>query len=101
MQVINIIQGFVSGLTPEPRLPVSEWADTHRILDRKAAAEPGPYRTSRTPYWYEPMNMLSVGNIIRKVIIMKGAQVGATEIGLNFIGYVIDIALVKFDHLLW
>jgi phage terminase large subunit GpA-like protein len=88
----EIIAGFLLGLQPEPRLPVSEWADTHRILDRKAAAEPGPYRTSRTPYWKEPMDMLSVGNIVRKVVIMKGAQVGATEIGLNFIGYVIDIA---------
>ncbi|UAY56256.1 phage terminase large subunit family protein [Arachidicoccus terrestris] len=62
------------------------------MLDSKSASEPGPYRSSRTPYWIEPMNNLSVTNIVRKVIIMKGAQVGATEIGLNFIGYVIDVA---------
>lgn len=62
------------------------------MLDSKAAAEPGPYRSERTPYWIEPMDMLSVTTIIRKVVLMKGAQVGATEIGLNFMGYVIDIA---------
>lgn len=86
------IEGFIDGLRPEPRLTVTEWADAHRKLDSKAAAEPGDYRSSRTPYWVEPMNMLSVTSLIRKVVIMKGAQVGATEIGLNFMGYVIDVA---------
>lgn len=88
----DLITGFIEGLRPEPRLLVSEWADAYRILDSKAAAEPGPYRCARTPYWIQPMNDLSVTNIVRKVVIMKGAQVGATEIGLNFIGYVIDVA---------
>lgn len=71
------IVGFIAGLKPEPRLTVSEWADTHRMLDSKAAAEPGPYRTNRTPYLKEPMDMLSTTSIVRKVIFMKAAQVGA------------------------
>ena len=28
----------------------SEWADQHRMLSSKASAEPGRWRTSRTPY---------------------------------------------------
>ncbi|MBZ0227049.1 MAG: phage terminase large subunit family protein, partial [Bauldia sp.] len=38
------------GLTPDPTLTVSEWADRHRILSPRASAEPGRYRTDRTPY---------------------------------------------------
>lgn len=89
---LEIIKGFVDGLRPEPRLTVSEWADKHRKLDSKAAAEPGDYRTSRTPYLREPMDMLSAINPVRKVIFMKAAQVGATECGNNWIGYIIDNA---------
>ena len=87
-----LIQGFLDGLRPEPRLTVSEWADLHRILDSKAAAEPGPYRTSRTPYLKEPMDMLSAICPVRTVVFMKAAQVGATELGNNWIGYIIDNA---------
>ncbi len=38
------------GLMPDPLLSVSEWADRHRMLSSKASAEPGRWRTSRTPY---------------------------------------------------
>lgn len=88
----DAIRGFIDGLRPEQRMTVTEWADTHRWLDSKAAAEPGRYSSSRTPYWIEPMNLLSVTTIFRKLVIMKAAQVGATEILLNFIGYLIDMA---------
>lgn len=88
----DLIVGFIDGLRPEPRLTVSEWADRYRRLDSKASAEPGPYKTDRTPYWKEPMDRLSIMDIARKVVIMKGAQIGATEIGNNWVGYIIDIA---------
>jgi phage terminase large subunit GpA-like protein len=37
-------------LRPPPQLTVSEWAERHRMLGSRASAEPGPWRTSRTPY---------------------------------------------------
>lgn len=74
------------GLTPEPQMTVSEWADKNRILPG-ANAEPGPWRTSRVPYLGEIMDCLSVSNPIERVVFMKGAQTGGTEAGLNAIGY--------------
>ncbi|WP_153799063.1 phage terminase large subunit family protein [Foetidibacter luteolus] len=91
-----LIQGFIDGLRPEPRLTVTEWANAHRVLDSKAAAEPGPYKSSRTPYLEEIMDKLSVTDITRKIVVMKGAQIGFSEVGFNFLGYVIDVAPASF-----
>lgn len=77
-----------AGLAPEPQLTVSAWADRHRVLPR-ASAEPGPWRTSRVPYLAEVMDSLSPSSPWERVVFMKGAQVGATEAGLNWVGYVI------------
>lgn len=87
-----LINGFRDGLRPEPRLTVSEWADRNRYLDSKSSAEPGLYRTNRTPYVREIADNLSVTSIVRYIVVMKGAQVGLTELGNNWIGYIIDCA---------
>jgi phage terminase large subunit GpA-like protein len=46
----EIERAWREGLTPDPLLTVSEWSDRHRMLSSKASAEPGRWRTSRTPY---------------------------------------------------
>ena len=84
------LAGFFAGLKPDPRLTVSEWADQTRILPAKASKESGRWRTSRTPYLKEIMDALSPSSPIEKVVFMKGAQVGGTECGNNWLGYVID-----------
>ncbi len=76
------------GLRPEPQVTVSEWADRFRRLP-STSAEPGRWRTDRTPYLREIMDALSVASPVERVVIMKGAQTGGTEAGLNFLGYVI------------
>ena len=84
--------GFLEGLRPEEPLTVSEWADKYRKLSSKASAEPGPWRTSRTPYLREPMDCLSSENPVQRVVMMFAAQTGKTEAGSNWLGYVIDHA---------
>ena len=75
-----IERAWREGLTPDPLLTVSEWADKHRVLSSKAASEPGRWRTSRTPYLREIMDCLSPMSPIERVVFMKGAQVGGTEL---------------------
>jgi phage terminase large subunit GpA-like protein len=84
--------GFLDGLRPETPLTVSEWADLHRRLSSKASAEPGPWRTDRTPYLREPMDCLSSESPVQRVVMMFAAQTGKTEAGSNWLGYVIDHA---------
>ena len=71
---------------------MSEWSDRYRKLSSKASAEPGPWRTSRTPYLREPMDCLSSSSPIQRVVMMFAAQTGKTEAGSNWLGYVIDHA---------
>ena len=88
----DIVRAWRDGLTPDPRLSVSEWADRHRVLAARASAEPGRYRTARTPYMRAIMDALSPTDPARRVVFMKAAQVGATEAGNNWIGFVVHQA---------
>lgn len=88
----EILRTWGAGLTPDPDLTVSEWADRHRMLSGRASAEPGRYRTGRTPYMREIMDRLSPGDPTQRIVFMKAAQVGATEAGNNWIGFAIHQA---------
>jgi len=88
----DLVRRWREGLAPDPALTVSAWADRHRVLSPRGANEAGPWRTSRTPYLREIMDALSPSHPAQRVIVMKGAQVGATEAGNNWIGYVIHHA---------
>jgi phage terminase large subunit GpA-like protein len=88
----EIERAWREGLTPDPLLTVSAWADRYRMLSTKESAEPGCWRTARTPYLREIMDCLSPTSPIERVVFMKGAQVGGTELGLNWVGYAIHHA---------
>lgn len=81
---------FAEGLKPDPILTVSQWADKHRYLSQVSAAEPGRWRTARTPYLKEIMDNLSSTSPIQEIVYQKGTQVGGTECGNNWTGYIID-----------
>lgn len=76
---------FFRGLKPDPMLSVSGWADTRRILPTSSSAEPGRWRTSRTPYLREIMDELSPQSPTEQVKVIKGTQLGFTEVANNLI----------------
>ena len=71
---------------------MSEWADRYRVLASDTSAESGKWKTSRTPYLKEIMDCLSSNTTPKRVVFMKGAQIGGTEAGLNWVGYIIHHA---------
>ena len=84
-------KGFLEGIIPPPPMTVSAWSNSHRRLSSKGSSEPGPWRTSRVPYTKEVMDCLSVTNTdVERVVVMFGAQLGKTEMGINFLLYTID-----------
>lgn len=87
-----LIAGFFGSFRPPSRRTVTEWADAERWLPSKGSAAPGKYRSDRTPYMREPMDCLSVMSPVEEVAMMAGAQLGKSESGNNWVGYVIDEA---------
>ncbi len=85
----DLLRAWAEGVTPDADLTVSQWADKYRMLASRASAEPGRYRTRRTPYMREIMDALSPNHAAQRIVFMKAAQVGATEAGNNLIGFVI------------
>ena len=67
-------------------LPVDQWADKYRVLPRESASEHGPWRTDRTPYLREPMQVLSDSHPCKRVVLVFGTQTGKTECGNNWVG---------------
>ncbi|HKJ73947.1 MAG TPA: phage terminase large subunit family protein [Alphaproteobacteria bacterium] len=58
------------------------------MLSAESSAEPGPWRTERTPYLKEIMEVLSLDHPVTTVDLQKGSQLGGTEVGNNLAGYV-------------
>ncbi len=88
--LLSPIEGLLAGILPESLVTVNEWADEKRILPPESAV-PGPFQSSKTPYIKEIAEKLSASNPAQKIIWMKSAQVGATELGNNWLGYTIDV----------
>jgi phage terminase large subunit GpA-like protein len=84
---------YMRGLRPDPELWIDEWADQYMRIPRESgAAEPGPYRTERTPYAREPMRCLSPAHPCKRVVTMVASQLMKTQIALNWIGGCIHMA---------
>lgn len=75
---------------PPEQLTVSEWSDKYRWLSAENSAEPGRWKTSRTPYLKEIMDAFTDPKI-HHIVVVASSQVGKTEMELNMMGYAIDI----------
>ncbi|MBV7554236.1 phage terminase large subunit family protein [Pseudomonas sp. PDM28] len=86
-------EAYFRGLRPEPDVWIDQWADEFMRIPRDAgAAEPGQYRTARTPYAREPMRCLSPAHPCKRVVTMVASQLMKTQIALNWIGGLIHMA---------
>lgn len=85
----TLISGVMQGMMPPDELTVTEWAEKNRRLSTESSAEPGPWRTTRTPYLREPMNAFTDPKL-RHIVMVAASQVGKSEFLNNAIGYSID-----------
>jgi len=84
-------EAFLKGLEPDPLLTISEWADRYRFLPKESSAEPGKWRTDRFPFLKEIMDALSPQDPTHEVKLIKGTQIGGTEVGNNFLMAYMDL----------
>lgn len=76
-------------LRPPEDMTVSQWADSHRIMDELSSNMPGPWHTETTPYLRGIMDEFN-NYETERIIFVKPTQVGGTESIQNMIGYVVD-----------
>ncbi len=81
-QASDLLAKIAKLWNPPPRLTVSEWADTYRVLP-EGSAEPGKWRTDRAPYQREIMDALFEEGV-HVVAVMASSQVGKSDGLLNF-----------------
>jgi len=85
----DLIKGWSSAAVPPADLTVSEWSDEKRRLPKTSAAKGGRWQTARTPYLRGIMDAEHEPGV-KKIAIMKGAQIGGSEAIHNIIAYHID-----------
>jgi len=78
---------FARYLQPRQPLTVDAWADRYRVLAGETSAEPGPWRTARTPYLRQILRDLSDDSPFEEVVLQFGTQLGKSEAGLCWLGY--------------
>lgn len=91
-QVNNLnraIARSLAGFSPPDNTTVTEWAEKKRRLSAEASAEPGPWRTKRTPYLKEIMDAFTDPKV-KHIVFASASQVGKSEVLNNCIGYIID-----------
>ena len=89
LRLNKAIAKAVAGMQPPEDLTVTGWAEAHRRLSSESAAEPGPWRTERTPYLREIMDSFTDPKVSH-IVVWAASQVGKSEFMNNAIGYIID-----------
>lgn len=84
----RVIAKALAGMMPPDDITVTEWAEKDRRLSTESSAEPGPWRTERTPYLREVMDSFTDPKV-RHIVMVAASQVGKTEAELNMMGYII------------
>ena len=85
----DLLQTILRAISPDPVLSISEWADKFRILGDDMA-EPGKWRTARTPYLKKFMDDMSPNSSVSKIVVQKASQLGFTEALLNALLYYVQ-----------
>jgi phage terminase large subunit GpA-like protein len=85
-----VAAALARGLKPKRRRSVSQWADEERYVARESGSPlPGKWSNDYVPEMVEVMDCLNPRHPAREVSLKKSAQVGASEAGLNMLGFVI------------
>ena len=85
----KVLAKVLSGLVPPDDLTVTQWAEKKRRLSTESSAEPGPWKTRRTPYLRDVMDCFTDPKM-KRIIMVAASQVGKSEFEMNVIGYIID-----------
>lgn len=85
-----VFTALAASMRPAPKLSVSEWAEQHRVVSAESGSRyPGKWRNDRAPHLVDVMDALGPSDPCEDVVLVASAQVGKSECGVNFFGYVV------------
>jgi len=85
-EIIDCAQIFLSDIKP------SDWNEKHRVLTSDVSPFPGKFSYDRTPYFREIVDCFGEDHAAKIVVLMKGAQLGASTCFLEAaIGWIIGV----------
>lgn len=86
-----VFAALAAAIRPPRRMSPSEWAAARRIIsDESGARHSGPWQHRRAPHLVEIMDALGPDDAAEDVVVVKSAQIGGSEVGINFFGYVVE-----------
>lgn len=88
-----VLEALARAFRPPTRMKVSEWAEQRRKISAESgAAKPGQWSNAEAPYLVDVMDALGPDDPAEDVVFLKSAQVGGSEVGVNFFGFVVEMA---------
>jgi phage terminase large subunit GpA-like protein len=87
---VRPMEVLASAFAPRERLTVPQWADKYRVLGGKDGLRTGRWKSAAVPYMVEIADRMGDSRF-PGVVVMKPAQVGFTELLINFIGWSCDV----------
>lgn len=85
----TIFAAAAAAAMPPPAMSVAEWAQAKRYV--ATSSQPGDWAHENAPYLVEPMERLTPSDPARRITCLFAAQMGKTEIALNWMGFIGDI----------
>lgn len=82
-------RALANALRPPSSLPLSEYSEKYRFVPSGPHA--GPWRNDLTPYLVKPMDCLSLSHPARKMTLCGCAQIGKSEIIINWALYLSEV----------
>lgn len=86
----TISKSFTQNLKSQQKLDLDEWSDRYRVLPKETSSEYGKWKTDRFPFLRKIMKALSPSSKAKEIVGIKGAQLGFTEVGINWMLYTAD-----------
>ena len=86
---LKVMQAFCAAMLVPPHLDADEWADAEYFLPEGTSSEYGQWRTSRFPFLREILKILSPASPTREITVIKGSQLGFTEVAKILMCYTI------------
>jgi phage terminase large subunit GpA-like protein len=85
-----VFNTLAAALRPAPRMSVAEWAENVREVAAESGSPfPGKWRNHRTPHLVAIMEALGPDDPAEDVVFVKSAQIGGSEVGVNFFGFIV------------